>query len=75
MNKNRGLRNTIHADRMPIIEKHAQKFSEYYSQVMTKLSKQFYSLLEKTYTEVFTSQDNEFNQIPLGKLKKSFGSC
>ena len=72
MNKNRGLRNTIHADRMPIIEKHAQKFSEYYSQVMTKLSKQFYSLLEKTYTEVFTSQENEINQIPLGKLKKEF---
>jgi len=72
MNKNRGLRNTIHADRMPIIEKHAQKFSEYYSQVMNKFSKQFYSLLEKTYTEVFTSQDNEINQIPLGKLKKDF---
>ena len=72
MNKNRGLRNTIHADRMPIIEKHAQKFSEYYSQVMTKFLKQFYSLLEKTYTEVFTSQDNEINQIPLGKLKKDF---
>ena len=72
LDKTRGLRNIIHGDRMPIIEQHANKFSEHYTQVLHEFSEKFLSLIRDSYTKILSDDTNEIYKIPLQKLQKTF---